>query len=158
MGKAATQTARAERDSPDAGDRATVAQARPEACEAARDYFVERDGAHFAGVHLLVDLWGARHLDDSGAIERALLDAARDAKATVLNVYLHKFLTGGGISGVLVLAESHISIHTWPEQGFAALDVFMCGDCDAYDAVPALERAFSPSRIQVEERRRGLAP
>jgi len=158
MGKNATQAARADRDSLDAGDRAPESHARAKVGEAARDYFVERDGARFAGLHLLVDLWGAGHLDDAGAIESALLDAARDAKATVLNVHLHKFLTGGGVSGVLVLAESHISIHTWPEQGFAALDVFMCGDCDAYDAVPALERAFSPSRIHVVEQRRGLDP
>ncbi len=117
-----------------------------------------RDGARFAGLHLLIDLWGARYLDDVDAIESALLDAAREAHATVLNVHLHKFLTGGGVSGVVVLAESHISIHTWPELGFAAVDVFMCGDCDAFDAVPALERAFSPSRIHVDEQRRGLAP
>ena len=149
MGKSATQAARAKTDSRDAAERPP---------EPARDYFVERDGARFAGLHLLVDFWGAHHLDDTDVIERALLDAAGAANATVLNVHVHKFLTGGGVSGVLVLAESHISIHTWPELGFAAVDVFMCGDCDAYDAVPALERAFSPSRIHVDEQRRGLAP
>ena len=121
-----------------------------------RDYFVERDGDRFAGLHLLVDLWGARYLDDLAAIEKALRAGAKAAKATVLNIQLHQFAPSGGISGVLVLAESHISIHTWPEQGFAAIDIFMCGACDPYRAVPVLRRAFAPKSVHVDEVRRGL--
>jgi S-adenosylmethionine decarboxylase len=58
---------------------------------------------------------------------------------------------------VVVLAESHISIHTWPERNFAAVDIFMCGACDPHDAVPVLEAAFKPSSVNLDEQRRGLA-
>lgn len=126
------------------------------ACENGKDYFVERDGQRFAGMHLLIDLWGARHLNDLDHVERALRDAAEAAKATVLHCHLHHFLPNGGISGVLVLAESHISIHTWPERDFTAVDVFMCGDCDPYDSVPVLKAAFDADRVELNEERRGL--
>jgi S-adenosylmethionine decarboxylase len=60
------------------------------------------------------------------------------------------------VSGVVVLAESHISIHTWPERGYAAIDIFMCGNCDPYKAIPALKATFAPNGIQVSESKRGL--
>ncbi len=54
-----------------------------------------------------------------------------------------------------MLAESHISIHTWPESDFAALDIFMCGACDPHDAVPVLCATFQPDRIDIDEQQRG---
>ena len=120
-----------------------------------KDYFVTRDGQCFAGTHLLVDLWGAHHLDDPDHIDRSLREAAVRAGATILHSHFHHFTPNGGVSGVVVLAESHISIHTWPERSFAAVDVFMCGACDPRDAVPVLQRAFSPERLDVDEQRRG---
>ena len=57
-----------------------------------------------------------------------------------------------------VLAESHISIHTWPERNYAAIDLFMCGGCNPYDAVPTLRRAFRPGSIQLNEAKRGIVP
>jgi S-adenosylmethionine decarboxylase len=57
---------------------------------------------------------------------------------------------------VLVLAESHISIHTWPERDFASVDIFMCGACDPYDSLPALKAAFQPATFNLNEQRRGL--
>ena len=62
----------------------------------------------------------------------------------------------GGVSGVVVLAESHISIHTWPERDFAAVDIFMCGACDPHHSIPVLQAAFKPSRVSLDEQRRGL--
>ncbi len=120
-----------------------------------KDYFIERDGEVFAGMHLLVDMWGARHLNDLRITERALRAAAEASRATVLHCHLHHFTPNGGISGVLVLAESHISIHTWPERDFAAIDVFMCGDCDPYQGVPLLKAAFEPREMVLSEQRRG---
>lgn len=120
-----------------------------------KDYFVTRDGQCFAGTHLLVDLWGATNLDDPEHIDRSLREAALRAGATILHSHFHHFTPNGGVSGVVVLAESHISIHTWPERNFAAVDVFMCGACDPRDAVPVLERAFCPERLDVGEQRRG---
>jgi S-adenosylmethionine decarboxylase len=120
------------------------------------DYFVEKDGQRFAGSHLLLDFWGARNLTDADIIERALRDGARAAEATILHGHFHQFGENGGISGVLVLAESHISIHTWPEADFAAIDIFMCGKCDPAAAIPVLRAAFQPERDEVKEERRGL--
>src|SRR5580698_9643985 len=121
-----------------------------------KDYFVEKDGVKFAGMHLLVDLWGARELTDPAAIDRALRAAAEAANATILHSHFHHFGPDGGVSGVLVLAESHISIHTWPERDFAAIDIFMCGACDPYESLPVLQEAFAPASMQLGEQRRGL--
>jgi S-adenosylmethionine decarboxylase len=123
--------------------------------EVAKDYFVERDGEKFAGIHLLVDLWGASRLDDPAHIDAALREAALIAGATILHSHFHHFTPNGGVSGVVVLAESHISIHTWPERDFAAIDLFMCGACDPNLSIPVLQAAFKPTRIDISEQRRG---
>ncbi len=120
-----------------------------------KDYFVERDGMKFAGTHLLIDIWGASRLDSPEHIDESLRAAAIATGATILHSHFHHFSPNGGVSGVVVLAESHISIHTWPERDFAALDIFVCGDCDPHRAIPLIHAAFSPSRIDLDEQRRG---
>ena len=125
------------------------------AAEVQKDYFVEKDGVKFAGMHLLVDLWGATNLCDPVCIDRALREAAEAAGATILHGHFHHFSPNGGVSGVLVLAESHISIHTWPERDFAAIDIFMCGACDPYESIPAIKAAFQPKAVTLDEQRRG---
>jgi|GEM_PF-306431 len=120
------------------------------------DFFVKKDGLEYAGTHLLIDLCGASRLDDLETVEAALRECAIVSGATILNVDLHHFEPNGGISGVVVLSESHISIHTWPERDFAALDIFMCGDCNPYKAIPVLKKAFAPGAVHLTEHRRGL--
>lgn len=122
----------------------------------AKDYFVERDGVKFAGTHLIIDLWGAKRLDDPAHIDEVLREAAIATGATILHGHFHHFSPNGGVSGVLVLAESHVSIHTWPERNFAALDIFVCGACNPYNALPVLKRGFAAERVQLSEHRRGL--
>lgn len=122
-----------------------------------KDHFISRDGKLFAGTHLIIDLWGAARLDDLGHVRETLVEAVRVAGATLLHIHLHHFTPNGGISGVAVLAESHISIHTWPERGYAALDVFMCGDAEPVKAIPVLERAFTPACVRCDELLRGEA-
>jgi len=119
-------------------------------------FLVERDGVRYAGTHLLLDLQGAHNLDDLKIVEKAMRDAVAASGATLLNIDLHHFTPNGGISGVAVLAESHLSIHTWPERDYAAVDIFMCGNCDPYKAIPALKRAFNPSSVILGEYKRGL--
>jgi len=132
-------------------------QDRPGAhAEEQKDYFVERDGVRFAGTHLLIDLWGATNLADPALIDAALREGAEVAGATILHSHFHHFSPNGGVSGVVVLAESHISIHTWPERDFAAVDIFMCGACDPYKAIPLLKAAFKPGFINLNEQRRGM--
>ncbi len=121
-----------------------------------KDYFVERDGIKFAGMHLLIDLWGATNLDSPELIDKALCDGAIASGATILHSHFHHFTPNGGVSGVVVLAESHISIHTWPERNFAAVDVFMCGACDPHKVIPFLQAAFTPSQIILDEQKRGI--
>ena len=87
---------------------------------------------------------GRQQPQDPAAIDRALRDAAEAANATILHSHFHHFGPDGGVCGVVVLAESHISIHTWPERDFAAVDIFMCGACDPYRSLPVLQAAFPP--------------
>lgn len=120
-----------------------------------RDFFIERNGVRCAGTHLIVDLHGARRLDDLVFIRRTLLECVTAAGATLLHIHLHHFEPNGGVSGVAVLAESHISIHSWPEHGYAALDVFMCGAARPERCIEVLRAAFRPRRLAVEELLRG---
>lgn len=122
----------------------------------APDHFITRNGLTYAGSHLIIDLWEAERLGDRDHIEKALIDAVRAAGATLLHIHLHTFSDGGGVSGVAVLAESHISVHTWPEKGYAAFDVFMCGDADTRKTLSVFKAAFNPRRIVMGEHKRGV--
>jgi S-adenosylmethionine decarboxylase len=115
-----------------------------------------RNGVRCAGVHLIVDLHGADGLDDIDLIEVTLRRCVEAAQATLLHIHLHHFQPNG-VSGVAVLAESHISIHTWPDLGYAALDVFMCGKASPDACVPVLREAFNAERVEVNEILRGQA-
>jgi len=119
-----------------------------------KDHFAVRNGVRCAGVHLIVDLHGAERLDDIEHIETTLRRCVAAANATLLHIHLHHFQPSG-VSGVAVLAESHISIHTWPEAGYAALDVFMCGSANPDACIPVLREAFSAKRVGVNELLRG---
>lgn len=120
-------------------------------------FFMTQNGIRFAGTHLLIDLWGAERLDDLALAEATLREAVDAVGATLLHIHLHHFTPNDGVSGVAVLAESHISIHTWPEKGYAALDIFVCGECDAYAAIPVFKRAWSPAQVQLGAHRRGVS-
>ena len=113
-----------------------------------------RNGVRCAGVHLIIDLHGAKGLDDIDLIEATLRQCVTAAQATLLHIHVHHFQPNG-VSGVAVLAESHISIHTWPDARYAAVDVFMCGKATPDACVPVLRAAFQADRVEVNEILRG---
>lgn len=108
--------------------------------------FIEIDGQSCLGSHYIGELFGAKNMDDHVFVENTLRACAAAAGATVLNAQFHHF-DSGGVTGVVILAESHISLHSWPEHDYAAVDIFMCGAARIAEAVKVLERAFQPTRI-----------
>ena len=87
------------------------------------------------GRHVILECHGCdeEQLKDESLLQRVMEDGAVYARAAVLHSYFHKFDQGEGVTGVVALAESHISVHTWPEHHYMAVDIFMCGDCNPYD-------------------------
>ena len=122
--------------------------------ETSLDYFMTKDGETFAGSHIIIDLYEAEGLNDQARIEAAMMECIEQAGATLLHIHLHPF-EPTGVSGVAVLAESHISVHTWPENGYAAFDVFMCGNTKPETCIDILSRAFNAGRVEVKQLRRG---
>jgi S-adenosylmethionine decarboxylase len=115
------------------------------------------ENSYTPGKHLLLDLYQATHLSDKTVIEKALLEAADACDAKVLQKNFHSFGEEQGITGMLLLAESHISIHTWPESNFAAVDIFMCGNCDPVLAIAPIKKHLCPNRVDVREFDRGIS-
>ncbi|WP_339725890.1 adenosylmethionine decarboxylase [uncultured Paraglaciecola sp.] len=115
------------------------------------------ENSYTPGIHLILDLYQATHLNDKCVIEKALTEAAEACHATILQKYFHSFGEGQGITGMLLLAESHISIHTWPENHFAAVDIFMCGNCEPSLAITPIKQYLCPQRVDVRELDRGAA-
>ena len=101
------------------------------------------------GTHLLIDHRGGRYATDAEKLEEILRGAAEAAGATVLSAHFHGFPDHAGVTGMVILAESHISIHTWPEHQYAALDVFVCGQANAQKAADYLARALLPDWSKV---------
>ncbi|UTH75964.1 adenosylmethionine decarboxylase [Chromobacterium sp. IIBBL 290-4] len=112
------------------------------------------------GRHLLADFHDCppAALADPAAVEAALREAARLAGATVLAGHVHHFGDGQGVTGILLLMESHLSIHTWPEHGYAALDLFMCGEPQLETALAHLAAALRPGRRETRLVERGRLP
>lgn len=106
------------------------------------------------GTHLIIELRNAQGLDDPARIETAFRDCIDACGATLVHLHTHKF-SPQGVSGVAVLAESHITVHTWPEIGYGAFDVFMCGDTQPWNAIEVLKTAFDTVDVQVREIPRG---
>ena len=108
------------------------------------------------GTHLLVEYWGCdvAILDDVGAVGEALQRAAEAAGAVVVGSVVRPF-SPQGVTGVLVLEESHLSVHTWPESGYAAVDLFTCGDCRPERAHVVLREAFKAMRSEMIRVARG---
>ncbi|HEY0062386.1 MAG TPA: adenosylmethionine decarboxylase [Telluria sp.] len=112
-----------------------------------------------AGSHLLADFYGIapQALVSCEAIDTLLREGAAAAGAHILHSHFHSFGPGQGVTGVVLLAESHISVHTWPEFGFAAVDIFMCGEARPALALEVIESALGPASSIVQTIARGGA-
>lgn len=118
--------------------------------------FLQTKNIEYAGIHLLIDLWGATRLDDIEYMEKIFQRCVSASSSTLLHLHCHQFSNSGGLSAVAVLAESHISVHTWPEKNFAAFDVFMCGAvAQPREVIGVLNEAFNPKKTKVKEVLRG---
>ncbi len=110
------------------------------------------------GSHYILDVYGCSHevLDDLPLLQRVMLEGLVQAGATVITDVFHKF-SPQGVTGVVVIAESHASVHTWPEDGFAAFDIFTCGEnMNAEIAVQHLLHALNPKKHVLREIPRGI--
>ena len=111
------------------------------------------------GVHYIIEFFGAQNLMDTAPVQTVLREAAERAGAVVLDENIHDFGEGQGVTGVVVLAESHISIHTWPEHDYAAIDIFMCGTrVSPETSLEHLRAFFKPESESVSRLQRGLVP
>ena len=108
------------------------------------------------GRHFLIELWEADNLDKPEIGEEALVETVRASGGTLLDTRFVPF-PNGGYSGVCIIAESHVTIHTWPEHNYAAVDMFTCGPKMDFDAgLEMLKKYFAPKSMQVAEVRRGM--
>jgi S-adenosylmethionine decarboxylase len=109
----------------------------------------------YAGVHLIAEFWGGKVIESPKEIKKILITAAKKSKNIPLGVKTHKF-SPQGLTGFVLLAESHISIHTWPEFGYTAIDIFTCGQKGKpYRGLEYLKKIFQPKKIQIKEIKRG---
>jgi S-adenosylmethionine decarboxylase len=107
------------------------------------------------GKHLIVDFWSGKKIEDPKKLGRVLIEAAKKAGNTPLEFSYHKF-NPHGITGVLLLAESHIAFHSWPEFNFLAIDIFTCGNkAFPEKALKYLKRIFKPKRVKIWKLNRG---
>ena len=110
------------------------------------------------GKHLIVECYGCDStlINDINHVEAIMLKAAEEAQATVVEYKFHKFAPHG-ISGVLIIAESHFAIHTWPEYGYCSLDLFTCGDLTNNNAaLDIINKGFKSSHHSAIEMKRGI--
>ena len=110
------------------------------------------------GRHVLAELHGCRFdvLNDVDKVEKMMVNAALEAGAEIRECVFHKF-SPQGVSGVVVISESHLAIHTWPELGYAAVDLFTCGDkCDPKVSYQYLKEKFNSKQANYTELKRGI--
>lgn len=115
-------------------------------------------GLNTIGRHLIAELYGCEpaRLDDVAQVERAMREAATVVGATIMNAAFHHYAPQG-VSGVLLIAESHLSVHTWPEAAYAAIDIFTCGGLDPRPGFAHVGDVLGASQCRVQEIVRGLA-
>ena len=109
----------------------------------------------YAGIHLLAEFWYGKIIEDPKEIKRILIEAVKKANNTPLKVTIHKFQPQG-ITGIVLLAESHVAVHTWPEYNYVAIDIYTCGDkANPKKALEYLKKQFQPEKVEIKVIKRG---
>jgi len=109
----------------------------------------------YAGIHFVAEFWNGKIIEDKKELKKIMWGAAKAAESTPLATTVYKFLPQG-ITGVILLAESHISIHTWPELNYTAIDLFTCGDKTRPEkALEFLKQELKPKKIEIRKIKRG---
>jgi S-adenosylmethionine decarboxylase len=120
--------------------------------------FVHRESNDYIGTHILADFWGCRFNDGAETLMALLVNAAHASDARVIGTLVKQF-DPQGATALVLLAESHISAHTWPEYDYIAFDIFTCGkSMNPQLAVEYLEKRFRPLRVEIKNIHRGVAP
>mgnify|MGYP001294035287 FL=1 len=120
------------------------------------DHFIVEKKQIYAGKHILLDLWGVNFDNSVTTLKKIIKNAVKLSGATMLHIHLHRFGKEQGISGVAVLAESHISVHTWPERDYIAFDIFMCGDTRPEASATYLIKTLKPKKEILKKIKRGV--
>jgi S-adenosylmethionine decarboxylase len=107
------------------------------------------------GIHLIADFWFGKKIEDPKKLKKILIEAAKKAGNIPLEFSSHKF-NPHGLTGVLLLAESHIAFHSWPEFGYLAIDIFSCGkNAKPEEALRYLKKILKPKKVEVSIIKRG---
>ncbi|MGB9759449.1 MAG: adenosylmethionine decarboxylase [Thermoproteota archaeon] len=112
----------------------------------------------YLGKQIIAELFECEtgRLNSLSTVKKAMLEAARASNSTVVRSVFHKF-NPQGISGVVVVAESHLAIHTWPEYGYAAVDIFTCGErTKPEEGLKVLAKLLGAKRVKFKKIKRGL--
>lgn len=107
------------------------------------------------GTHVIAEFLGCEVPEDQPTLEKIMRDAAKESKSTDLEFVMHNFKPKG-VTAILILAESHISVHSWPEKKYAAVDAFTCGKSDPSKAIEYLKKAFKASAAKISIVGRGM--
>lgn len=117
-------------------------------------YFIQNKNNNGVGKHLIAEFCGCREISSAKEMDNILRTAVKKMGATLIGIKVHRFYPKG-ITAVALIAESHISVHTWPEFEYAAVDIFTCGKKDPWPALNFLKKAFRAKKVKVRELKRG---
>jgi S-adenosylmethionine decarboxylase len=118
-------------------------------------WVVTKKQTKYSGIHLIADFWYGKVIEDPKRIKKILIKAVKEANNTPLKIAIHKFQPQG-ITGIVLLAESHIALHLWPEFNYIAIDIYTCGDKGTSEkALEYLKKEFQPKKVEIKKIKRG---
>jgi len=118
-------------------------------------WVITKNQTKYSGIHLIAEFWYGKVIEDPKRIKKILIKAVKEANNTPLKIAIHKFQPQG-ITGIVLLAESHIALHTWPENNYVAIDIYTCGDKGTPEkALEYLKKEFQPKKVEIKKIKRG---